>query len=224
VCGRYTLKTPVKALAEEFSLFDPPPSLPPRYNIAPTQPVAAVRQAADGGGRELVRLRWGLIPSWADDPKIGYRLINARAETAADKPAFRSAFRHRRCLVPADGFYEWRPVNGKKQPYYICRRDGGPFAFAGLWEQWQGADGEVIESCTLLTTPANDLVRPIHERMPVILKPEAYAPWLDPHSHQPERLHPLLRPYPGEEMTTYPVSHRVNNPRNDDPQCAEPAA
>ncbi len=224
MCGRFTLITPVPILAELF-LFPEPPQVPPppRYNVAPTQAVAAVRAVSGPDDRELVWLRWGLVPPWADDPAIGNRLINGRAETAATKPAFRSAFRQRRCLIPADGFYEWQRIGGKKQPYYFRRRDGRPFAFAGLWEHWQGPQGP-LESCTLLTTEANDLVRPVHERMPVILEPGAYERWLDPAVHEPELLQPLLHPLPGEAMTAYPVSPTVNNPRNESPRCIEPAA
>src|SRR5438067_1776144 len=156
MCGRFTLQTPIPILNQLFDLADGP-ALQPRYNIAPTQTVAAVRAGA-GHQKELVLLRWGLIPSWADDPKIGNRLINARAETAAEKPSFRSAFRHRRCLVLADGFYEWQQIGGKKQPYLFRLRDGAPFAFAGLWEHWEKG-GRALDSCTVLTTGANDLVK-----------------------------------------------------------------
>jgi putative SOS response-associated peptidase YedK len=228
MCGRFTLTTSIPVLAEWF-LFPEAAPQPPRYNIAPTQAVAAVRVPAAGGEsggkgpRELCFLRWGLVPSWADDPAIGNRLINARAETAAEKPSFRSAFRHRRCLIPADGFYEWQKLTGRKQPYYFHMRDGRPFAFAGLWEHWQDGD-QTLETCTILTTAANDVLRPVHERMPVILGPEDYDRWLDPAVRQPELLQPLLRPFPAEAMAAYPVSMVVNNPRNDTPKCVEPAA
>jgi putative SOS response-associated peptidase YedK len=166
-------------------------------------------------------LRWGLVPSWADDPGIGARMINARSETAPEKPSFRSAFRRRRCLIPVDGFYEWKRENGSKQPYYF-RIDGGrPFAFAGLWESWN-KDGE-IRSCTILTTTANDLVEEIHERMPVILPRDRYDAWLDPEA-EGEELAALLVPYPGDDLEAYPVSRFVNSPGNDDPRCIEPAA
>lgn len=167
MCGRFTLRVPAAELVEIFRLLRRP-DVQPRYNIAPTQPVAVVRRI--DRGRELSMLRWGLVPSWAKDPKIGARMINARAETVATKPAFRTALRRRRCLVPADGFYEWaKSAGGTKQPHYITRRDGRPFAFAGLWESWDGPDGSSIESCTIVTTEANDLVGRIHDRMPVIL-------------------------------------------------------
>jgi putative SOS response-associated peptidase YedK len=209
-------------LAELF-LFPEMAAAEPRYNIAPTQTVAAVRAPANLDQRELAYLRWGLIPSWADDPAIGNRLINARAETAPDKPAFRSAFRHRRCLVLADGFYEWQKLGSKKQPFYFRLRDGKPFALAGLWEHWEGGD-KLLETCTLLTTQANNVLRPVHERMPVILPPDAYERWLDPAVQKPDQLTPLLRPYPAEAMAGYPVNPTVNNPRNDNPRCIEPAA
>ena len=221
MCGRFTLTDPDQALAVQFNL---PliPDLAPRYNIAPTQPVAAVRVGSEGGGREGALLRWGLIPFWARDPSIGARLINARSETVAEKPAFRAAFRRRRCLVVADGFYEWQKVDGGKQPFFIRLRQGRPFAFAGLWELWQGEEGPAIESCTLLTTQPNDLIRPLHDRMPVILSPHDYDLWLDPKVQQPDRLEPLLRAYPSTEMEAWAVSRRVNSPAHDDPRCIEP--
>jgi putative SOS response-associated peptidase YedK len=205
-----------------FPLLDVPEELAPRYNIAPTQPVLAVR-TVPAGERELVTLRWGLVPAWADDPSIGNRLINARAETVADKPAFRAAFRARRCLVLADGFFEWQKVGGRKQPYYFRLREGSPFAFAGLWERW-GKGATTLETCTLLTTEANELLRPVHDRMPVILPRERFVRWLDPDFRAAAELESLLRPYPAEDMTGYPVSARVNNPRNEGPLCVEPQA
>jgi putative SOS response-associated peptidase YedK len=219
MCGRYTLSTPAGRLAEEFQLNEGSVDLTPSYNVAPTQQVAAVLE--EEGERHLEMFRWGLIPSWADDPGIGARMINARSETAAEKPSFRSAFRRRRCLIAADGFYEWKRENGGKQPYYFHMQEGRPFAFAGLWESWKG-DGE-IRSCTILTTGANALVGEIHERMPVIVAPDAYDVWLDPASERDE-LTGLLAPYPEEEMEAYPVSRFVNRPSNNDPRCVEPAA
>jgi putative SOS response-associated peptidase YedK len=219
VCGRFTLFTPADVLAEAFGLAGLP-GLRPRFNIAPTQEVLAVRPA--GAGRGPAFLRWGLIPSWAAEQTIAHRLINARAETVADKPAFRSAFARRRCLVPADGFYEWQPVAGKKQPVLFRLRDGRPFAFAGLWESWEGAGGEVVESCAILTTPANDLVRPVHERMPVILDPRHHDDWLDPGLTDAQQLRSWLRAFPAEEMTATRVSPHVNNPRHDDARCVQP--
>jgi putative SOS response-associated peptidase YedK len=181
-----------------------------------------VRATTDSRHRELTFLNWSLIPSWAEDPKIGDWMINARSETAADKPSFRSAFRKRRCLIPTDGFYEWQKNGGKKQPFFIHRADAKPFAFAGLWEHWEG-DGQVIESCTILTTEANELMRPLHDRMPVILQPEDYDRWLDPRLDKPEAVQPLLRPYPSEALAAYPVTTLVNNPRNDKAECLKPA-
>jgi putative SOS response-associated peptidase YedK len=221
MCGRFTLTDPDADLAVQFNLPEIP-ELAPRYNIAPTQPVAAVRVAASRSGREMVLLRWGLIPFWAKDPSIGARMINARSETVGEKPAFRAAFKRRRCLVVADGFYEWQKQNGTKQPFYVRLRDARPFAFAGLWESWEGPDANPIESCTLLTTQPNDLLRVVHSRMPVILQPQDYELWLDPEVQEPQRLQPLLRPYSAEEMEAYAVSRYVNSPDNDDPRCIDP--
>jgi putative SOS response-associated peptidase YedK len=223
MCGRFTLTDPNADLAVQFSLPEIP-DLQPRYNVAPTQPVAAVRVAAESAVREMILLHWGLIPFWAKDRRIGARMINARSETVAEKPAFRVALRRRRCLVLADGFYEWQKQNGAKQPYYVRLQDGRAFAFAGLWEQWSGPDGDVIESCTLITTRPNELLRPVHNRMPVILHPGDYDLWLDLEVQRPDVVLPLLRPYPGTEMVAYPVTRWVNSPHNDDPRCIEPLA
>lgn len=222
MCGRFTLRTPPARLAEFFSLFREP-DVPPRYNIAPSQPVAAIRFDENRTPREWVTLRWGLIPSWAKDAKIGYRLINARAETVAEKPAFRAAFKRRRCLIPADGFYEWKQLDAKKkQPYYITRPDGGPFAFAGLWEHWTPPDGSEVESCTIVTTEANEQMEELHDRMPVILDPDNYDRWLNPGVEDRDELVPLLRPDAGALRLT-PVSTLVNSPRNESAQCIAPA-
>src|SRR5512136_217712 len=219
MCGRFTQATDGEIIARVFDLSDVP-ELPPRYNIAPTQDVAAVR-AVEAGGRELVRLHWGLIPSWAKERAMGARMINARAETLVDKPAFRSAFRARRCLLAADGFYEWQKLGTRKQPHFIGFKDGRPFAFAGLWERWRGEGSEQVESCTIVTTEANELLAPIHDRMPVILDPGDFALWIDPKEKDTERLVGLLRPYPPEPLLAYPVSLLVNNPANDTPACRE---
>jgi putative SOS response-associated peptidase YedK len=219
MCGRFALFASGEKLAARYPFVNEP-QLALRYNIAPSQSVAAVRSTA--AGKELVRLRWGLIPSWAKDAKIGYTLINARAETAASKPSFRSAFKQRRCLIPASGFFEWQKQGaGRKKPFFIRPRDGGLFSFAGLWERWHDPEGEELETCTILTTTANELMRLIHERMPVILDPCSEGQWLDPRT-SPDALHSLLVPYSAEWMETRPISLRVNNPKNDDPICIEP--
>jgi putative SOS response-associated peptidase YedK len=219
MCGRYTLSTPAGRLAEEFQL-DSTVEIPPSYNVAPTQQVAAVLE--DEGGRRLEMLRWGLVPSWADDPDIGARMINARSETAPEKPSFRRAFRGRRCLIAADGFYEWKREEGGKQPYYFRMQDGRPFAFAGLWESWDKGGGELL-TCAILTTRPNSVAEEIHDRMPVILPHDAYNAWLDPDADR-EELGELMIPYPGDDLETYPVSRFVNSPRNNDERCIEPAA
>lgn len=222
MCGRFTLSTSVETLREQFDLSSFP-ELAPRYNIAPTQEVVAVRIGLASQARELAPLRWGLIPSWADGPAIGARMINARSETVASKPAFRSAFQRRRCLIPADGFFEWQNQKGQKQPFLFRLRNGRPFAFAGLWDCWQHGS-QAIESCTVLTTQANEVVRPFHDRMPIILPTSAYAMWLDPRVQRPDTLLPLLDAYPADEMIAFPVSMRVNSPRHDDPDCVQSLA
>ena len=215
MCGRFLLLSSGWEVAEAFDLTGFP-ELAPRYNIAPTQPVAAVR--AGEAGRELVRLRWGLVPAWARDTKQAP--INARAETAADKPTFRHALRKRRCLIPASGFYEWAAIAGekRKQPYCFRPRNERSFAFAGLWERWEGPQGPV-ESCAILTTEANQLVRPVHDRMPVILPGRHFGAWLDPQVQDAGELVQLLLPFPSDAMRAYPVGGLVNNPRNDVPEC-----
>jgi putative SOS response-associated peptidase YedK len=223
MCGRYVIKSPAAKLKVRFQL-DEMPLFEARYNIAPTQPVPLVRRT-DQLKPQWTVARWGLIPSWAKDAKIGNRLINARGETVADKPSFRSAFRKRRCLIPADGFYEWKKRDGGKQPHFIHLADDEPFAFAGLWEQWTNPeDGELIESCTIVTTEANELMRTLHDRMPVILPPAEYERWLDPAYQDVNGLKALLRPFPSEEMTAYPVSAYVNNPRHEGAKCVEATA
>ncbi|MFH1107726.1 MAG: SOS response-associated peptidase [Planctomycetota bacterium] len=222
MCGRFTLATAPEIVAEFFEL-TAVPDLSPRYNIAPTQSAPAILLTLERAQRVFRPLRWGLIPGWAKDPTIGNRMINARAETVAEKPAFRSAFRQRRCLVVSDGFYEWRKGPGRKQPFYIRMRDDRPFAFAGLWEHWEAGDGTGIDSCALLTTQPNTVLRPIHDRMPVILDRANYDLWLDPTMADVDRLRPLLCPYRAEEMKAYPVGARVNSPTRDDRACIEPA-
>jgi putative SOS response-associated peptidase YedK len=216
---RFTLAAPAEGVARRLNVADPE-SAGPRYNIAPSEQVLAVR--AGRAGREAVRLRWGLVPPWASDPRR-CRLINARAETAAVRPAFREAFRHRRCLVPADGFYVWTKGTGRKEPFLVRLRDRRPFAFAGLWERWESPGGEVVESCAILTTEANEVVRPITDRMPVIVQPRHYGRWLDPALTDPREIRALLAPYPADRMVACPVSRRVNDARNDGPECIAPA-
>jgi putative SOS response-associated peptidase YedK len=224
MCGRFALITTGQELAEHFQVpAGQSPALTPRYNVAPTQPVTAVRLNPDRGARELTFLNWGLIPSWAKDPGIGARLINARSETVTEKPSFRSAFKRRRCLIAADGFYEWQRVGDRKQPLYVHAAAGGVWGLAGLWESWRAPDGSLIESCTILTTEPNELMRPIHNRMPVIIEPEDYSLWLEPGARPDDALH-LLRPFPSHKMNAYPVSTAVNNPRNDAPECIAPLA
>ncbi len=221
MCGRFTLFESSDVLSKDFSVpitF----GLTPRYNVAPSQPVLSVRVSLETRRREASWLRWGLIPRWAKDASIGYRMINARAETVAEKPGFRDAFRHRRCLVPSSGFYEWKKEGVRKQPHFIRRKDSRPFAFAGLWEQWKGTDEAPVESCTLVTTEANELVSSIHDRMPVILQPSDYKLWLDPEISDRENISPLLRQYPAQEMEAFPVGTIVNNPKVEDPRCIVP--
>jgi putative SOS response-associated peptidase YedK len=223
MCGRFSQTASPEVIAQQFELIDPP-LFNPRYNIAPSQPVVAIRIDPDTTTRRLVQLRWGLIPSWAKDTKIGNQCINAKAETVAEKPAFRAAFKKRRCLVVATGFYEWQRQRPVKQPMWIGLRSKQPFAFAGLWEHWTPAEGEPLETCTIITTEPNELMQSIHNRMPVILAPTSYDQWLDPAFQHIEPLKALLRPYLSEELTAYPVSTLVNNPRHDAPQCLEPVS
>jgi putative SOS response-associated peptidase YedK len=219
MCGRYTLHTAFETLQKHFQVSNQL-KLIPRFNIAPSQSVAAVRMGTTDW--ELAMLTWGLVPFWAKDKKIGYRTINARAETVASKPAFRAAFRQRRCLIPADGFYEWKSQPGGKQPFYIRLKNKDVFAFAGLWEQWKSETGETLESCTIIVTDANELVRSIHDRMPVILNPNDYETWLNPSENSADHLSTLLKPYPPDQMVAYSVGRGVNNPRHDSPTCIEP--
>jgi len=222
MCGRFTLTVDPDELQDAFPGLTLPADHPPtpRYNIAPSQPVAVI---TNNGKNTLEFFRWGLIPSWAKDPAIGNRLINARAETLADKPSFRTAFKRRRCLIPADGFYEWRKDPGGKTPMYVRLKSGDPFAFAGLWEAWHSPEDETLLTCTIITTTPNSLMEKIHDRMPVILKPDAYDRWLDPAEQEPGKLSGLLKPYPASHMTAYAVSKRVNKPENDSPELVVPA-
>lgn len=222
MCGRFTLTVDLAELAQSFPwLTVPDQSVQPRFNIAPTQPVAVVTNQGD---RKLDFFTWGLIPSWAEDPKIGSKMINARSETLAEKPSFRNAYKRRRCLIFADGFYEWRkePGSSSKTPYYIHMKSNEPFGFAGLWEYWNSPYGDPVLSCTIITTSPNLLVAPIHNRMPVILPKDAIDSWLKPGEAAPDELDHLLAPYPADSMEAYPVSTVVNSPANDIPQCIFP--
>lgn len=222
MCGRFVLTTPAQALAAHFGAWAGGLLLPARYNIAPTQDVVAVR--VDQGQRQLVMLRWGLVPAWAKDLAIGNRMINARAETAAEKPSFRAAFASRRCIVPASGFYEWKREGTRKQPWYFRARDDGPLAIAALWERWRAPDGAALESCALLTTAANALTAPIHDRMPVLLSPRDYERWLDPAIVSPRVVEAMLVPAGEDLLAAHPVSAAVGNARHDDPRNIEPLA
>ena len=226
MCGRFSNRLTWNELHDHLELIGAPLNLRPRYNVAPSQDVAVARAAE--AGRTLDMLRWGLIPPWAKDPAIGHKLINARSETVAEKPSFRSAFRRRRCLIPTDGFYEWQGRGKTRQPWLFGLRDGAPMVFAGLWERWtvpEGAalteslaersPGDAVETCTILTTAANETVAPVHGRMPVILPTDAWDAWLAGDEVP-------LGPYPANHMTAHPVSTHVNRPANDDPRCIEP--
>ena len=216
MCGRYELHTHPAAIALTFGL-PFPPEIGPRYNIAPMQDVPVVRLNRSGE-RELTQVRWGLVPRWAKDPSIGARLINARAETVADKPAFRMALRKHRCLIPSDGFYEWKAIPGGKQPMHIGMKSGDPFALAGMTERWLSPEGEVLDTCAIVTTEANALLMPLHDRMPLIIAPADYERWLD---KAEDDVTDLFRPFPSEAMSYYPVSTRVNAVRNDDASLIE---
>lgn len=219
MCGRYTLTMTPEELKRLFRYAETP-NFPPRFNIAPTQPIAIVR--SDGGERHFQLVRWGLIPSWVKDPASFTLLLNARSETAAEKPAFRGSMRHRRCLVPASGFYEWRRVGSTKQPFFIRPRDGGAVAFAGIWDHWLGADGSEIDTAAILTTSANGLVSQIHDRMPVVIPEADWDAWLDTAGREVRHVAGLLKPAPEELFEAIPVSTRVNAVRNDDPEVQAP--
>lgn len=223
MCGRFLNKLPAAEIARIFGTSNPLPNYPAHYNLAPTQPVLTVRFNAETRQRALDALRWGLVPHWAKDLSFGARCINARGETLATTPAFRDAFRARRCLIPASGFYEWQKSGATKTPYAILPRDEPFFAFAGLWENWRDkASGEWIRSCAIVTGPANALLEPIHQRMPVILAPADWPRWLGEEPASSEELLALLKPYPAERIRAYPVSTRVNSVKNDDAGLIEP--
>ena len=220
MCSRFTLISDPEAIRATFGYANQP-NFPPRHNIAPTQPIAIVRVGGNGA-RELVLVRWGLVPSWVKDPQDFSTIINARCETAAAKPSFRAAMRHRRCLIPADGFIEWTGQKGSKRPFFIKRGDQGLLAFAGLWEHWQGADGSEIESAVILTTQANATVSPLHNRMPVILNPEQFDAWLDCKRLAPDDVAEFLGPAEDDLLEAVEVHPRINNPANDTPDILEP--
>jgi putative SOS response-associated peptidase YedK len=220
MCGRFALKAPPRSIQEHFHLPETI-DLSPRYNIAPSQPIAVVRHLPGKNFRQLDMLRWGLIPHWAKDMNIGHKLINARSETLAPKPSFRTSFKRRRCLIAADGFYEWKHSGKTKQPYFVQLNTGNIFGFAGLWESWKSPDGNIVESCTVITTSPNELISEIHDRMPVILHPEDYETWLGDSSLMNSLQH-LLMPYPADEMEIFQVNSEVNNPKNDSPSCLAP--
>lgn len=220
MCGRFTVQLPSADVALAFGVQETARSVPPSFNVAPGQDVPVV--VDEGGGRRLDAFRWGLIPSWAKDAAIGYKMINARAETLAEKPSFRQALLKRRCLILADGFYEWKSEGKRKVPYHITLKGGGIFAFAGLWEVWKPPEGPAVRSCTIITLGANEFMSSLHHRMPAILPPESQGPWLDPANHDREALMALLVPYPSGLMTAHPVSQEVNSPRNNSPRCVLP--
>lgn len=222
MCGRFSVSLPPDEVARYFQIRGPLPNFPPRYNLAPTQDAPVVRFNAEEGKRQLDLLRWGLIPSWAKDPKIGSQCINARAETMATKPAFKQAFaKGRRCIVPASGFFEWKKTAAGKQPMYITLKSGAPISFAGLWENWKDPEGNWLRSFTIITGEPNELVAPIHNRMPVILRPEDYAIWLGEKPSDADGLQAACAPYPAEDMRACPISTRVNSPRHDDPSILD---
>ena len=220
MCGRFTLTASAQIIAEFFKLSEVP-DIKPRYNIAPTQSIATFTFDSKKNQRQFRFMRWGLIPSWAKDLKIGSKMINARSETVAEKPAFRSAIKHRRCLIIADGFYEWQPQGKKKQPYYFTMANREPFAFAGLWENWESPEAENIVSCSIITTVANETVQPVHDRMPVILPDDVWEVWLDPSIKNAQQVLPLLKPYDPAAMKKDAVSAIVNSPAKDSPECIQ---
>jgi putative SOS response-associated peptidase YedK len=213
MCGRFELHSAFEIIAQIFGLAGDVSAFPVSYNIAPGQDIAIV--VNEGGRNRLSLCRWGFVPSWCKELNEGYKMINARAETVAEKPSFRDAFNGQRCLVVADGFYEWKNEGGKKRPFYIHRRDGKPFGMAGLYNRWKAPEGELVCTSTIVTTDANEALAPIHDRMPVILAMNEAGIWLDPAIHEKEKLLPLLKPYPTDEMELYEVSANVNSPKND---------
>ena len=222
MCGRFTLTIDPAEVRELYQDASFPEKFAPRFNIAPSQAVLAIPNDGKNAADFFV---WGLIPSWAKDPSIGARMINARGETLAEKPSYKGVYKYKRCLIPADGFYEWKsqPGTKTKTPYFIHMRDGKPFAFAGLWDEWRAADASTIRTCTIITTAPNGLMAPIHDRMPVILQPQDYAEWLDEMPRSPDSLQHLITAFPAEKMDAYPVSALVNSPSNDRAELVQPA-
>ncbi len=223
MCGRFALTVDPAELREAFANYTFPVKFAPRYNIAPTQPVLVIPNDARNKADFFL---WGLIPSWSKDPSIANKLINARGETVAEKPSFRGSFKYKRCLIPADGFYEWKAQRGQKTktPYFIHMKDRKPFALAGLWDEWQSPEGGSIRTCIIITTEPNELMSALHNRMPVILDSKDYDQWLDPAPQTPDRLLHLIKPFPADRMSAHPVSTMVNKPGNDRPECIAPLA
>jgi putative SOS response-associated peptidase YedK len=220
MCGRYTVTATPEVLRALFGYAEQP-NFPPRYNVAPTQPIAVVRLM--NGKRQFALVRWGLLPSWVKDPKAFSLLINARGETVNEKPAYKAAMKRRRCLIPADGFYEWKALGNRKQPYYIRAKSGVPFAFAGLWETWTGPNGEELETAAIVTTAANQTLAPIHDRMPVVIAPDQFDLWLSNGYEDTTAASALIKPAPNELLETYPVRSDVNRVANDNPRLIEPS-
>ena len=221
MCGRFSLHTPESMIREAFNLERTEPlGLESRYNIAPSQDISIIRDTETD--REMVMARWGLIPSWSKEPKTKYSTINARIESVAEKPTYRTPFKHKRCLIPADGFYEWKQVAGNKIPHHIRMKSSKVFAFAGLWDHWED-ESDSFDSCVIITTPSNEVMKPIHERMPVIIAAAHYDYWLDARINYKQEIMQYLNSAPSSHLTAYPVSTRVNSPRNNDERCIQPA-
>ena len=220
MCGRFTLQAPEMLIRKAFNLRNAVQlNLQPRYNIAPSQDISIIRDAEEG--HALTLARWGLIPHWSKEPKTKYSTINARIETVAEKPTYRTPFRSRRCLIPADGFYEWKMVNGHKIPHYIHMRKGGVFAFAGIWDRWEG-NGETLDSCSIIVMPSNEVMKPLHERMPAIIAPTHYDLWLDPRITEKDEIMGFLNSAPSGSLKYYPISPWVNLPKHNDERCIRP--
>jgi putative SOS response-associated peptidase YedK len=221
MCGRFSLQTPEDKIREAFNLqVGMQLNLSPRYNIAPSQDIPIIRDTEEG--HELTLAKWGLIPHWSKEPQTKYSTINARIETVAEKPTYRTSFKSKRCLIPADGFYEWKNINGRKIPHFIHMRKGGVFAFAGIWDRWEG-EGETLDSCSIIVMPSNEVMRPIHERMPAIVAPAHYDLWLDPRVTEKDEIMGLLNSAPSGSLKFYSVSTWVNAPKHDDVRCIQPA-